>query len=510
MDVPKTALVHEEEVFVPVTRHVTQKAGQTYLLADLLEAWGVSKTLNRGVSEKWECELIPSADTDEDVITHLMQGVPFLVSPDHAKDVFTAIGEDGLEFLQHEDRNNFSQPKIAMVGGWGAPGSHVLSNTHLRLVNSFSEVLIPEGPPLNLQMFHRGEDLVRLGALPRGLHWPAEALFEADEPKDLGVRLDMATRVSQKNALTWWHLDDCGEFVFQVGLPLKPNRTPKHDVLLGPNGKPIVKLFIYGPRDAYDFITQDKETNKTLHFSQLDLLGTPSEQLPEQDRLPKLYVACLEAGGSPFLAPPNVPHLVMTMHDCVMVEERKICKLFMDEVAYFSERASSWKEGPIMYPFVTEDMQDEAKVSTNVVAPLLRALERKLSGREMTEGLHTEKWLDAVQVRAYLSLQTLLDNQNKYLALGEADAEVIRIALARHDLDMSKDGRFQQQPRMLNVMRTLKGGISNLPTGEFAGYVHVAGRTRWGPARATSALAVADRKKLVAARKTKSLDQLVL
>ena len=33
-----------------------------------------------------------------------------------------------------------------------------------------------------------------------------------------------------------------------------------HPRLLGPNGKPIVKLFVFAPRDAYEFICQDTET----------------------------------------------------------------------------------------------------------------------------------------------------------------------------------------------------------------------------------------------------------
>ncbi|KNC77335.1 hypothetical protein SARC_10202 [Sphaeroforma arctica JP610] len=492
----------------PVIRKVTQESGVTYKLADLLEAWGVSKTLNQCVSDKWECELIPIAENDDDVRTHLINAVPFLVDSSHAKDVFDAVGEDGLDFLQQDDKNHFSTPKIAMVGGWGRPGMHVLSNSHLRLVNSFSEVLVPDGPPLNLQMFHRGEDLVRLGALPGGLHWPAEALFEAGEKSDLGVRLDMATRVSQRNALTWWHLDDCGEFVFQVGLPLKQNTAPTHDVLLGPGGKPVVKLFIYAARDDYDFITQDKETNKTLHFSALDLLNTPSQNVPETHRLPKFYVACLEAGGRPFLAPPNVPHLVMTMQDCVMVEERKISKLFLDEVAYFSERASRWKEGPIMYPFVTEDMQNEQLVSDNVIRPLLSALNRELTGRRYTSGLETDQWKHVVRTRAAVSLQTLLDSSPQWFALSANDELLIAEALARNAVDTSADARAIQQPRLQMVMRTLKPGISSLRTGEYAAYVHVGGKSRWGPARDSAELATADRKRLVAARKAKTLDEL--
>jgi hypothetical protein len=35
----------------------------------------------------------------------------------------------------------------------------------------------------------------------------------------LGIKCDTASRVSRAGALTWWHLDDGGEFVLQVGCP---------------------------------------------------------------------------------------------------------------------------------------------------------------------------------------------------------------------------------------------------------------------------------------------------
>jgi hypothetical protein len=82
---------------------------------------------------------------------------------------------------------------------------------------------------------------------------------------------------------------------------------------------------------------QDRESNKTHRFSHLDLFTTPSHALPEcgdgeDDPLPTLIIAPLEAGGRPLLSPPNVPHLVMTLQHCVMVEERVIHTLFLDEV----------------------------------------------------------------------------------------------------------------------------------------------------------------------------------
>ena len=44
----------------------------------------------------------------------------------------------------------------------------------------------------------------------------------------------------------------------------------------------------------------------------------------------------------PLLSPPNVPHLVITVDTCVMVEQRKISKFFLDEVLYFDQRKARY------------------------------------------------------------------------------------------------------------------------------------------------------------------------
>ena len=68
-------------------------------------------------------------------------------------------------------------------------------------------------------MFHR-EDTSAVPVLSRKLKWPSEEEFFGIEGEDApGRLLDDATRVSARGAMTWWHLDDCGEFVCQVGLP---------------------------------------------------------------------------------------------------------------------------------------------------------------------------------------------------------------------------------------------------------------------------------------------------
>ena len=85
-------------------------------------------------------------------------------------------------------------------------------------------------------------------------------------------------------------------------------------------------------------------------FAGLDLLDTPSLYLPSPPdessddsseaaaaagvggggtltgtgTLPVFKIALLEAGGRPLLSPPNVPHMVITVDTCVMVEQRRV------------------------------------------------------------------------------------------------------------------------------------------------------------------------------------------
>lgn len=206
-------------------------------------------------------------------------------------------------------------------------------------------------------------------------------------------------------------------------------KTLKRPVLIGPGGKPVVKLFLFAPAEAYDMISQDEATNTMQKFAQLDVFTIASSELPKgrlacgttfcflassllcyfpswplcpfdpaqervcgiphtkearflADVLPTFRVALLEAGGRPLLSPPNTPHLVLTLQDCVMVEERKIGKLFVDEVVYFLHRAALWSAPPIFYPFVSEEIQSREKVVA-VVDSLLRVLD---DGAEEAQG----------------------------------------------------------------------------------------------------------------------------
>ena len=285
---------------------------------------------------------------------------------------------------------------------------------------------------------------------------PAQGAFY--KPGGVGVPLDMATRLSAAGALTWWHLDDCGEFVFQVGLPIDRDAAPRAGTnpmrrkdggeLLGPTGKPVCKLFVFASREDYEWIAQDGVMNQTMKQTALDLFDTPTHYLPSEleltepyssaplesekgakfeagvtgggvsggdtrrtrAKLPTFWVAPLECGGCPLLSPPNWIHCVLTVRDCVMVEERRLSLAFLDEVLYFQRRMTRWCEPPVQYRFIREDLTDENRCAAHVVAPLLRML----SGTSI-----------AARCRARNSLKTLTSPDAGYATSDKTRAEIV-------------------------------------------------------------------------------------
>ena len=659
-------------------RRIDQALGaeHEYNMRELFDAWDLPRRFREGVAGSWRCRLVPMAADEAQQRAFLLQGVPFLVTPDHARDVFDAVkkpsemttGDDDGEGAKEEEAVDavswacespwsvFPRPKVAMVGGWGAPGSHLLSERHMRMVRSFREV-VDGSEPLNLQMFHRDDTSVP--NLSSRFRWPLPAFFSADPPDDassaspaspgagvasggrdataaaspvpegvarteprsgpsealpaagaihktggVGVPLDAATRLSAAQALTWWHLDDCGEFVFQVGLPLdvdKPPRArledgaprPPQPVLLGPTGKPVVKLFVFAEKEDYEWVAQDGVMNQTMKQSALDLFDTPDHFLPQgremtppfsaaplagddavyhppdeeagpMARRPTFWVAPLEAGGCPLLSPPNLIHLVLTVRDCVMVEERRLSLMFLDEVHYFQRRADRWCEPPVQYRFLREDLVDPARCRNGAVAPLLRVLrggvaptradcaddpEAETDGNcADTVGARAAAWS-----RAKSSLEVLVSDPGRYALDGETRREV-EAALSEADawLNGARGGGVARDaaaaciasdPRRARTARLLAampgegeknvhrlgyfspsnesapesapvrgdgevsgGGGSGDRGAPYSAVVHEKGRPRWGPVRGTREEALADRKEMRRAVKENALD----
>jgi hypothetical protein len=522
-------------------------------LRRLLQRWGLHD-LARGVSGRLRCRLAPVCLTDAHERACIRRGVPALcASRPYAEDVFAAVdGRDGVEWATTSSWSAFDERrgKVAMASGWGAPGTHVLSNRDMTLVRSFGEVLTSERP-LNLQMFHRDDTDVPV--LPRKLRWPAERdFFETTSAATPGRLLDDATRVSAKGAMTWWHLDDCGEFVCQVGLPESEARANDGDVLLGPTGKPVVKLFFFAERKDYAWIAQDAEMNKTMRNCALDIFDTPDHYYPtasemrapsatpldasaprafdgvaasardededEDDPCPTLWVAALEAGGPPLLSPPNIIHCVYTVRDCVMCEERRLSLAFMDEVVYFQRRAARWCEPPIFYAFVREDLADAEKAKTNALRPL-GAIMRELRERGSTDD-------DAYRfARCLTSVRALVEHAPELYALDESGIAEARAFLddAREFLDdtanafaekaraaLATDPRNVEDARVAEAMTHETLGAHALGDGRVCAVIHEKGRPRWGPVRTSKSLAERDRKEMKSAIRAGTLDALLL
>ena len=160
-------------------------------LKKVLQSWNLEDLIEGGLgamSESIECRVAPSfgEDEHEHMASFVANGRPVFAPPSHASRVIKAVpGGDGLAWIQDERWNSMPKPKVAMVSGWGRPGTAVdaVNDRDLALVGSFSEVL-SDPRCLNLQMFHRESDAEAadpteppLPILPDLLDWPCPELF---------------------------------------------------------------------------------------------------------------------------------------------------------------------------------------------------------------------------------------------------------------------------------------------------------------------------------------------
>eukprot|EP01062_Namystynia_karyoxenos_P074538 TRINITY_DN71482_c0_g1_i1.p1 TRINITY_DN71482_c0_g1~~TRINITY_DN71482_c0_g1_i1.p1 ORF type:complete len:572 (+),score=211.96 TRINITY_DN71482_c0_g1_i1:38-1753(+) len=493
-------------------------------LRDVLAEWGVAPDLVPLPSERWRCRIAAPADTDEEVAAALLSGAPCHPPRHLVERVHAAAGEDGVAWLTRPEWDTLPRPKLAFNSRWGRPGSGLVDPDSLVPVRKLSEVIRhADGDARNLQMFHRdqaGEP--QLPVLPELLQWPLGAALAAPEGARVSegaaqrpaVVLDRATRISQRGAVTCWHLDDCGELVFQAALPCSDERCRGATVPRGPSGRPAVKLFVLAPRWAYDWVSQDQEQNRTAAFAQLDLWGTGADSLPPPcpavdaapgigglraagelpsapgDVLPVLWLALVEAGGRPLLLPPNLPHTVLTLQDCVMVEERRLSRLWLDDVRYFEERNRLSRERPISYAFVSRTLRDPAQVSALIATPLAEA-----AGDE-----RAPEWL---RRRALSALATLLDpgaEEGGTFAVSPEARAAGEAALRGAAWDSPFDGR-QREAEAVCALAAQPHGVMRIFGAEaWVAYCHVGGAPRFGPVRTRQQRAVADRRALAAAQ----------
>ena len=245
----------------------------------------------------------------------------------------------------------------------------------------------------------------------------------------------------------------------------------------------------------------------------VDPFRCPSHWLPKdrsgQPVLPTFYIAALEAGGPPLMSAPNMPHMVITIQDCVMVEQRRLSLMCMDEVAYFAERVRRWRDPPVLYKAFSQGMSDAVYVGQRIIMPLLRRLRAAVMA-----GLDTLSPSERLFAqRSYLSLQALV----KYRRNFAIAPELLR-SLKQHLTDAAaaaptlaqQDGRGQHLEAAQQNMRQAASGVTCLPNGQFVAYIHVAARPRWGTVRDNLGRAKVDQKLLQDAVKAGNLEALLL
>ncbi|KEG12844.1 hypothetical protein DQ04_01381000 [Trypanosoma grayi] len=410
-----------------------------------------------GVSGKWRCVIVPKIHEtshrerkEEEILSFLNRGIPCRLGRWRSASVYETTGNDGMGFVTDARWNSFPKPKIAFKAGWAGPGTNMESAAYHQLISSFHEVFhhdadtpktegnadVQTASPvdeeaiddvaapniLNLQMFHRQEPFVcpPIPVLGEKLVWPS---FLED-----GAICDNATRLSQCGAVTWWHLDDSGEFVEQTGLPLAPSANvampPALESLPGeqrayyatidhelyctdesPESVPV-KLFLYGPKESYDWFMHDDETAASGKVAALDIFATPDEALPnDATLLPIIHVAVLESGGRPLISPPNIPHAVISLNDCIMVEQRRVANLFLDEISYFLQKCAYWSGNPIVYDYIEKDLQDESYVAGQLI-PELMTLFSEHSGLNPYD--------ETIRCRVVMALHSIATHEKHY------------------------------------------------------------------------------------------------
>ncbi|KAG5470582.1 hypothetical protein LSCM1_01826 [Leishmania martiniquensis] len=399
--------------------------------------------------------------SEEALMPYLEAGVPVRASKMRAAAVYTACGADSLRWLTDARWNAFPKPQIALRRGWGSPGTHLHVSSFHKMISSFEEVFhhtrgveVPftqqeleavgaaSAPApsdvsdaeevLDLQLFHRSGGCPPIPILGEQLVWPS---YVAD-----GAVCDTATWVSQRGMVRHWHLNDCGEFAMQAALPLSvdhgENRSAKERVsgekrppsspsllsaagdttgmrirsLLCPESSAAAAspamLIISIPKGGYDWVLHDDEANMCCKVVSLDLFQTPDEALPcDATLLPVLTVSVLESGGAPLLIPPNVAQTSIALRDCIVVEQRRVSHLWLDDVSYFLHRCARWQTSPIMYAYLQHDLQDDSFVAGQVVPYLIRVFE---------EHKEATSYHAAVRRRAVLSLHALASNKEHY------------------------------------------------------------------------------------------------
>jgi hypothetical protein len=269
-----------------------------------------------------------------------------------------------------------------------------------------------------------------------------------------------------------------------------------------------VKVFIFAELDDYDFIFQDNETNSTGRIAAFDPFRTATHELPKGSRLPTFWIAGLRAGQQPLLSPPNLPHMVITAENCVMVEERRLSVLFLDEMCYFMSRAARWHTLPILYFFLKENLCDPNDLDVYV--------------SKLIEIYRSDRVLPCVAACAFQSLLAVreFDWHPQFTDMGlDRSLLVLREATMKSLNSAITSGATKNKPLTLRRERHLRCGrsfqsshseITDLGDNSFASVVHIEGRAVWGPVRFTISEAHDDHLAMQLALESNTLDDMLL
>lgn len=411
---------------------------------------------------------------------YLEAGIPVWGHTERAAPAHAGCSENSISWLTKGSWNTFPKPQIALRRGWGAPGTDMQVSTFHKMISAFDEVFHhkaevevglteqelreaaaaaaeeeqeqqgqtsaartkeEEEEVLDLQLFHRGDGCPAMPALGDQLRWPSYV--------DDGAVCDTATWVSQAGMVRHWHLNDSGEFVMQVALPLAASSPEEAAVRAGRSGKWIEEglspaerrirsllcpalsaassagqpvaamLAIFAPKGGYDWMVHDDEATMLGKVVALDLFNTPDDALPcDASVLPILTVAVLESGAAPLLIPPNVTQLSIALADCVVAEQRRVSNLWLDDVSYFLHRCARWQTTPILYAYLQQDLQDDAFLAGQVIPFLVRVF---------AEHGEATSYHAAVRRRAVCSLFALAANEKHYGLAESTRASLLRL-----------------------------------------------------------------------------------
>eukprot|EP00961_Rhodomonas_salina_P124243 1674711-Rhodomonas_salina.1 len=313
------------------TVSIKETPGTEYVLVDLLRSWKLPESVVGKISDRWKCQIAPFATDEADLNQHVLDGTPVLTPSRFGERACSSVGEDCLEYLidnpyatflfrvhgwsmvleANRERNTFPKPKIAFVAGWGRPGDQVdrlVPNVVLPCVASAPSPLslsscISAGSILiddeelriviaDSQSFSIGR--CRRSSADRKGNCAFRATWQPESAPSKHSREHVPLPVAPCRSILTADLSAQRRKVVAsrrrrgVSAPEVRGKHQENPVLLGPSGKPVVKLFVFAARNAYDIlqrVEQDASLQppRPLQFSFARSSGAERRLRPSAD-----------------------------------------------------------------------------------------------------------------------------------------------------------------------------------------------------------------------------------